>query len=610
MQRFIGSFIASTPLHQQIGDTAYLQFSNPIAYSGKCDIVSEDGITLALFGFLLNYDQFIEKYQPHSPGSAYALITGYKADGIEAFKIADGSFVIILFTSEKCLIIRDRHGIGGQVFYSDKYFTNNLYDFKKIKGFSITPDYNSLSAFMYRGYIPSPFTSLAGIKKLEAGHVLSYENTVFKSINLFPISEFSMEEIQNSSEAVEQYRLLHTKSIARRIAGFDKVGILLSGGYDSGGNIHQLRNLYNGDIKAFSVGFENNPWSELPLAQLLANRYNADFKSYTINGSEISFLPHIVRQTGDPFQEGGLMVNYCAMRMASGHDVPIILGGDANDQFFGTAVKEVAIGYFLKRYRLEPLTKLMQSLFSIFDSSYAFRLNFHLSKIHDILHPDAFGLVKKEQKALFNHPDASFFDPFASHSYKANNFDQFYLFRNYYVDIQQVINEVILFKASQMANLWNQNLRFPYADLELYNLLKELPRTLKAPGSLEEIIKKGTSAKYLHKLYLKPLLPTEITTRKKQGGFAPLPVFFRDLNRRKAVFDYIETSNFGAYHLNKNRFHDFIKAYYHVADNPSSWFWHKQVMAFKLMNLLTLSVWYDIFINNFDDDNLSQFNIK
>ena len=63
---------------------------------------------------------------------------------------------------------------------------------------------------------------------------------------------------------------------------------------------------------------------------------------YEIDGSEITALPDIVDFLGDPFVEGGLMVNYTVMKLI-GHNKPdVILGGDGSDQYFGTSGREIA----------------------------------------------------------------------------------------------------------------------------------------------------------------------------------------------------------------------------------------------------------------------------
>lgn len=61
---------------------------------------------------------------------------------------------------------------------------------------------------------------------------------------------------------------------------------------------------------------------------------------------------------------------------------------------------------------------------------------------------------------------------------------------------------------------------------------------------------RGT-AKYLLKHHYKSLLPEAITSKKKQGGFAPMPLFFRDSVQRARLKEFILSSAIVDEFLNK-----------------------------------------------------------
>ena len=89
----------------------------------------------------------------------------------------------------------------------------------------------------------------------------------------------------------------------------------------------------------------------------MSKAFGTRHHEYEIDGTEINALPKIVDYLGEPFVEGGLMVNYCAMRMI-GEDKPeVILGGDGSDQYFGTSGREVALHYLAARTGMRPIMK-------------------------------------------------------------------------------------------------------------------------------------------------------------------------------------------------------------------------------------------------------------
>jgi len=535
------------------------------------------------------------------------LLQNYVDNGNMAFQTIDGDFLCIVVEPDKISVVRDRHGAGSQLFYSSEYMSNSLLTFAGIDVFECKPNYEALLTFMSIGYIPSPLTSLKGVSKLNPGYVLEYTNNQISTFDLFDYKSF-MEKVGKSKltldEAVSEYEKLHKSAIESRIKGAEKVGLLLSGGYDSGGNISALREVYQGDVVSYSIGFKDNPWTELPLAKILSERYKSRHYDYEIDGSEIMQLPQILRATGDPFQEGGLLVNFTVMQLVkkSGEQPEIILGGDGNDQHFGTSGKELAMHWKLKSKGVQFLQNWYDTLgdsISTFDKdSILFRTEFHNRKILHIQQSDTFGFSLRKLNNMtlkgINIKKLQYLQN-AQKSYKS--FDDFFYNRNYNIDIKQVINEVILFKSSRMSELFGNQISFPYMSTDLYNFLNEMPVNYKFKGTLDELSAGKGVSKFLHKTYLKPKLPTEITDRKKQGGFAPLPIFLKDDTQRRALFAYLRKADGVKAIFKMDKIESLLNQYETIATSKSYWFWYQQVKANQIINLLTLAVWWEMYIN-------------
>lgn len=262
-------------------------------------------------------------------------------------------------------------------------------------GFTAVPNYKALSSFLSIGYIETPMCALEGVCKLGAGELLLWRDGDLRSMSLFPSYTMAPATPRKSlEEYAEEYAGLHAVAIQRRIGSSANVGILLSGGYDSGCNLAALRKIYNGDIRSYSIGFKGDNWTELPLARCMSDTFHTIHAEYEIDGSEISSLPDIVEFLGDPFVEGGLMVNYSVMRLIGQAKPDILLGGDGSDQYFGTSGREVALHYLTSRIGMKPLMRLLYGFLnqSGFDTNNSlYRLRFHLDKILHILQGDLFG---------------------------------------------------------------------------------------------------------------------------------------------------------------------------------------------------------------------------
>lgn len=567
-----------------------------LAASSSAKVATREGFTLLLFGQTYSAQKVDRQ--------ATYILDEYIKNGLNSFKKLDGEFTILIVSETEFVAFRDRHGSGPQFFYSKDYFANALFYLSSVEGFQVEPDINALSQFLSLGYIPSPQTSLKGVQKLPGGSYVKVSKNGMQEDQLFPFDDFKSKygTLKMSKEdAIVEYERLHKLGIKSRVEGAHTVGLLMSGGYDSGGNISALRDLYQGEVKTYSIGFKNNPWSELPLAAKLSEVFHSEHREYEIDGSEILQLPKIIQTIGDPFQEGGLMLNYVAMGLIGDEKPDIILGGDGNDQLHGTAGKELALNYKLKKLGLAPVQTLLSGVLEnkAFDrNNKLFRIKFHNEKIKNILKSDNFGFSTKEVKNLiqpgFEIGKHEYLSRIPNH---IKDFDELFMVHNFFGDIKQVINEVILFKASRMAELHENALTFPYMSTDLYNFLATVPRDIKFFGSVDELSKGQGVSKYLHKSYLKPKLPVEITGRKKQGGFAPLPIFFRSKENRKLFTSIIQKSDIVKELLNEKSVNEFLSKYERESEKPSYWFWYEQVNAFKYFNLLMLVVWWEMMIN-------------
>lgn len=519
-----------------------------------------------------------------------------------SFSRLDGSFTIVYYSNERCGIVRDHHGTHYPVYYtSDGMFATSWLYLRERTETKLKFDLVSLSCFLQRGIMNEKRFVVSGINRLNAGehvkadlHNILVINKVIKHIP--KVIEEKKTDVDTYSH---HYGELHSQAIRRRIGNSRRVGILLSGGYDSGSNLAALRSIYDGEIDSYSVGFKGDLWTELPMARLMSDTFDTRHHEYEIDGSEINALPDIVRFLGEPFVEGGLMVNYCAMRMIGDDKPEVILGGDGSDQYFGTSGREVALHYLAARTGIRPLLRGISNLLSreTFNTgSKLSRVNFHLDKVLHILEGERFGFSNAALCALLQNPKRDFK---LSESPKADirTFNHLYTQHALISDLEIVIDRIILFKASRMAQMFGNNLTFPFMDLELYRFLQNLPVGLKCKGDSVLTIARGRSvSKYLLKYHYKPLLPKEITSKKKQGGFVPMPLFFLDSSQRTRFKEFILSSRIFDDYLSREAVERFLRDYDCEVVRTDIWFWHRQNRALQYFNLLTLVVWWEEFV--------------
>ncbi|MBK9392014.1 MAG: hypothetical protein IPN68_18190 [Bacteroidetes bacterium] len=225
------------------------------------------------------------RWDAGNDNNASKLFTLVKSNNIHEATTLDGVFIAIVKMQSEIFIIRDFMGVGSQVYYNRECFSNSMRLMKESGAITFEPNVPSIAVFLQKGYIPAPQTVLKGINKLSPGEYLRYDlkTNEFEVKSSVSFDEFSNQAASSKlsfDEAVNEYKALHHKAIKNRINGFNSVGVLLSGGYDSGGNLSALREIYSGEIESYSIGFENSTWSELPLAEIMAKKFKARFNPY------------------------------------------------------------------------------------------------------------------------------------------------------------------------------------------------------------------------------------------------------------------------------------------------------------------------------------------
>jgi asparagine synthase (glutamine-hydrolysing) len=581
-------------------------------YSAGYQSFANGDTEVHLYARIYNQEELMKIFGLATSNTAELAYQIYQKEGTKGFRRFNGKFTAIVYHGNKVIIIRDRNGEGRMIYFTKDFFTDSYQRLNDFKDFTAKPDLTGITTFLKIGYIPAPITSLEGVQKIPAGEILVVENGKFKFEELYGYNEIISANRKERSlgDAIEQYAELLKQSLRRRIDGNETVGALLSGGYDSGGNIALLSEIHTGKLKSYSIGFKDNPASELPYAKMMAEKFGAEHHEYIMDGTEIEFLPEIIDFLGDPFSESGFMLNHSAMKMVSTEYLPVVMGGDGNDQYFGAGIRETAVHYKMSKAGVKPFSVLFDKLSdnSMFDhDNLAFRIHFQNQKILKVMEPETFGFHDYQLKKMFE------LNTIKPHTYlddipkNFKDYNELFLQRNYYLHIRHSVNEVIIYKASRLSEQFGVNLAFSYIDNDLYQFLQELPINLRAKGNVEECMKGKGVTKFILKQLVKPKLPDAVTNRPKQGGFSPLEIFFNNEARRKSIYRYISQSKFAETLKHNGFLEDFFNKYEALSKGQTYWFWHKQVKSNQLINLLIITLWWDRVIENRKRENLSAY---
>ncbi len=96
------------------------------------------------------------------------------------------------------------------------------------------------------------------------------------------------------------------------------------------------------------------------------------------------------------------------------------------------------------------------------------------------------------------------------------------------MDLKHYVNENVMVKSGRMADMLNLTLRETYLDTDVTDFLVSLDYSLKRSGGLFDHLRGNIKTKFLHRKAMEGLLPPEVMTKPKQGGFVPVMIFLKN----------------------------------------------------------------------------------
>jgi asparagine synthase (glutamine-hydrolysing) len=536
----------------------------------------------------------------------------YLNDGTHFALQFNGLFSLaILDQREHSLILaNDRFGMAHQVYWTTVNgrfcFATHLKTLLAYPEIQREIDLQALNLFLKYSYIPSPSTIFQEIKKLPPGHLLVFYNGTITHDCYWEFGNVD-NGVANLHEAVSEYKRLLKESVSKRLGQNDEVGILLSGGLDSSANVALAAQCTDKKIKTFSVGFEDPAFDERPYAQIVAQHFQTEHHEYPIGGKEIEDLPALVWHLEEPYFEFGLFLTYAGMSAAK-NEVNIILGGEGADQMFGTGgfagALPVALRYaLLKNHVFRPARKLAEMLRSSYfyeRDNWAFKFRLLWNRATNLNHWYFYGYDDHELSHLHKNPELAIvpdiFPDFRPS--KSSSFAALYSETQINQDIKHYVNENVMVKSGRMADMLGLTLRESYLDTHVADFLVSLDYRFKRSGDLIDHLRGNFKTKFLHRKAMEDLLPPEIMTKPKQGGFVPVMIFLKDQKLRKRIYRHLLNSEAVTQYFNLDYLNALFSRYERMQGNNIYWHNFYNSKANRILFLLTFDIWHHFYMEN------------
>jgi asparagine synthase (glutamine-hydrolysing) len=570
--------------------------------SGQQPIHNRDRSKWLVFnGEIYNYRELRERLEKlghefYTNSDTEAVIAAYDQYGTECPKHLRGMFAFAIWDErEKSLFLaRDRVG-KKPLLYAQT--SNQLLFASEFSALVLHPDvsrdvdFEAIHHYLSFICVPAPLTAYRSIRKLEPAHWLLWRNGEIKTERYWQL-DFSNKVTLNEDEAGERAVELLREAVRIRLMSEVPLGAFLSGGIDSSAVVALMAQESSDPVRTFSIGFEEQDFSELHHARRVAEHVGADHHEFVVRPDAMEVLPMLIEHYGEPFADSSAIPSYYVSRETRRY-VTVALNGDGGDECFA--------GY--ERYAAMNLAQSYAALPGVLRKGVIGNVANALPAFQS--HANALGKAKRFVAAASLSPIERYlrwisaFDEDAklnlySESFRQEtaNFDTRGIIAPWFArangagivdaalltDTMTYLPNDLLVKMDIASMSVSLEARSPFLDHVLMEFAASLPEKLKL---------RRLTTKYLLKKILKKIVPAENLTRSKMGFGVPIGYWFRGVMQ-----PFLRETLLSDKALSRNLFKpEMVRRI--VEEHVDN----KMDHSHRLWSLLMLELWYQRFID-------------
>ncbi len=451
----------------------------------------------------------------------------------ECFKHFNGMFAIGIWDESNHRLILARDRLGKKPLYYTSMNGTFLFA-SELKAILAYPDFSrkidplSLMKYLFYEFIPCPHTIFTDARKLAPASYLLWEGQRVEIKEYWsPFRGEGIERDLTEEEAGDRLCELLRRSVKRRLISDVPLGIFLSGGIDSSAIAALAQREASGNVKTFSIGFEDPSFDESKYGSLVSRFLGTDhFEQKMTPQDLLDIVPNLPDILDEPMADASILPTYLLSKFTRQY-VKVALGGDGGDELFAGyptyLAHKLARLYELFLQHLHPAIHFLGNLLPVSDNNISF--DFKAKKfLSGIGYPDGIrnsvwlgsfslpDIAKVVSPEILNHLDHSLLVEDISRYEKDFEIkDRITLLQ--YLDLKLYFQESVLVKVDRASMACSLEVRAPLLDYELVEFVMGLPSGLKL---------KGLTSKYILKKAMKPFLPREVIQRKKKGFGVPI----------------------------------------------------------------------------------------
>jgi len=513
---------------------------------GHQPMLTEDASLVLVFnGEIYNHRELRRDLESHGfvfrtdHSDTEVLLHGYRKWGRSLVDRLNGMWAFALLDRSQGMLWLSRDRFGKKpLYYAQRhghlYFSSELASLCRHPAIDHDIDVSSLVSYFAHGYVPAPGSMVSGIQKLPAGHNLIHSlRDRSTRVERYWRFEFTpqMEWVKRPQALSEALIEKLYTAVNTRMQADVPVGVFLSGGIDSSSVASLAMTASKSqNVKTYSIGFEDESFDETAYSNDMAAVLGTDHTNEQLTAAGcLELLDDIYTHLDEPMADGSLVPSFLMCRLARNQST-VALGGDGADELFAgyDPFKALSPAHLYSRFVPKSVHGAVTHLTGKIPVSHRnMSLDFKLKKFLSglgyesrIRNPVWLGtLPPGHLSRLFGKPiDPEIVYAEAIAAWEAssaeNDIDrtlQFY--------VEMYLQNNILTKMDRAGMLNSLEVRSPFLDIDLVNLVRTIPAELKFDGR---------ETKYILKKSLAKVLPVEILYRRKKGFGIPIGQWFKE----------------------------------------------------------------------------------
>ena len=509
---------------------------------GRQPILNEDGSLVLLFnGEIYNYQELREElikagHVFTTKTDSETILHGYEEYGKKILDRLRGMFAFIIWNknTKELFGARDIFGIKPFCYYKkgkEFMFGSEIKSFLSHPNFEKELDEDMIPLYLSYEYSPDERTIFKNVFKLPGAHCFTYKNGELKVERYYKI-EYKIEDDKSLEYWEDAITKEFTESVSMHQIADVEVGCFLSSGVDSS---YVVKEISKGTkkVKTFSVGYEEEKYSELPYAQDFSNVIGVPNIANKVSADEFfDAVPEIQYYMDEPLPNPSEIPLYFLAKNARRY-VKVVLSGEGADELFGGYPMYLAGGHF-DHYSHKVPRPVRKVLGTVAKHCPNFKGKNFL--VRGAMEPYQrfmranYVFQSAERQKFLKRPIASKVPEEYSKRYfdEVSNLDEPTQLQ--YVDMHTWMIYDILLKADRMSMANSLELRVPFLDKKMLELSTRIPSRYRAANETTKIALRGAAIKQL---------PERTANKKKLGFPVPLNDWLREdkyYNKIKAAF--------------------------------------------------------------------------